>query len=209
MITIAERSKLSRRYAGPAFGGNIRQLKDQITQEDVIMIPSGGFYVTTDDNEVLTTVLGSCVAACMRDPYANVGGMNHFLRPNGQKSPASSSRVTKFGNYAMETLINEILSRGGRRSRLEIKIFGGGNMFEGSMPIGEYNVGFVEGYLRKEGMAIAAKHVGGQQARCLRYWPMTGKARMLLLSRQIENELVQDEQSHSAPPPQMPVNDAC
>jgi chemotaxis protein CheD len=188
-------SELSRRYTGSASSGDIQRLKDRITQEEIVKIPPGGFYVTTDDNEVLTTILGSCVSACIRDPYANVGGMNHFLLPDGPKTELSN--VTRFGNFAMETVINEILARGGLRSRLEIKIFGGSNMFENSsIPIGDENVEFVENYLRNEGITITAKHVGGQQARRLHYWPLLGRARMLLLGPQIERTLVADEQTY-------------
>lgn len=206
MSSAAGPSELSRRYTGPASSGDIQRLKDGTTQEDIIKIPPGGFYVTTDDNEVLTTVLGSCVSACIRDPFANVGGMNHFLLPEGERNQAPLSNVTRFGNYAMETLINEILSRGGVRNRLEIKIFGGGEMFESSMAIGGHNVEFVENYLRNEGIPIAAKHVGGQQARRLQYWPLSGKARMLLLNPPAERALVQDEHSYRKSLQKKPVD---
>jgi len=197
MKPIAGGPELSRRYTGPASSGDIQRLKDRTTEDFVVKIPPGGFYVTTEDNEVLTTVLGSCVSACIRDPYANVGGMNHFLLPDGDGAKTPLSSVTRFGNFAMETVINEILARGGQRNRLEIKIFGGSNMFESStIAIGDENVEFVENYLRNEGIAIAAKHVGGKQARRLHYWPLLGKARMLLLGPQIERTLVQDEQTY-------------
>lgn len=199
-------SELSRRYTGPASSGDIQRLKDHATQEDIIKIPPGGFYVTTDDNEVLTTVLGSCVSACIRDPFSNVGGMNHFLLPEGEKDQALLSDVTRYGNYAMETLINEILARGGVRGRLEIKIFGGGEMFESSFAIGGNNVEFVENYLKNEGMPIAAMDVGGQQARRLHYWPLSGKARMLLLNPQVVRAEVQAQHSYRKTLQKMPVD---
>jgi chemotaxis protein CheD len=203
---IANPSELSRRYTGSVSGGDIQRLKDRHTQEDIIKIPPGGFYVTTEDNEVLTTILGSCVSACIRDPQTNVGGMNHFLLPEGDRTDALLSSVTRFGNYAMETVINEILARGGVRSRLEIKIFGGANMFESSMAIGDENVQFVETYLRNEGLAVTAKHVGGQQARRLHYWPLSGRARMLLLGQRMGSALVQDEQTYRRTLSSQPVD---
>jgi len=196
MKTGTGHSDLSRRYTGSASSGDVQRIRDRAAEQDIVKIPAGGFYVTTEDNEVLTTVLGSCVSACIRDPQVNVGGMNHFLLPEGDRTDTLLSNVTRFGNYAMETVINEILARGGLRGRLEVKIFGGANMFESSMAIGDENVEFVENYLRNEGLTIAAKHVGGQQARRLHYWPLSGKARMLLLGPQVGNTLVQDEQAY-------------
>ena len=129
-----------------------------------IRINPGGHYVTGDD-ELLVTVLGSCVAACIRDPVAGIGGMNHFMLPQSDSGIwGIASASMRFGNFAMEKLINDILSRGGRRSNLEIKVFGGAAIIGNMAPIGTRNADFVESYLREEGLPIAAQSLRGVHA---------------------------------------------
>ena len=93
--------------------------------EAVKILP--GEYFATDGDMALVTVLGSCVAACLRDPVAGVGGMNHFMLPRDDTSGALS-RSARYGAYAMEVLINQLMRMGARRERLEAKVFGGGNV---------------------------------------------------------------------------------
>jgi chemotaxis protein CheD len=148
-----------------------------------VRINPGGHYVTTGE-ETLITVLGSCVAACIRDPVARVGGMNHFMLPtsdSGNWGIASASM--RFGNFAMEKLINDILWRGGRRYNLEIKVFGGAVIIGSGAPVGLRNADFVEAYLREEGLPIAAKDLRGMHARRIHYEPLTGRVRMLEMPR--------------------------
>jgi chemotaxis protein CheD len=148
-----------------------------------VRINPGGHYVTTGA-EILVTVLGSCVAACIRDARARVGGMNHFMLPesdSGVWGKASSSM--RFGNFAMEELINAILSRGGRRDSLEIKLFGGAAIIGNSAQIGTRNAEFVESYLREEDLPIAAADLRGAHARRIHYDPMSGRVRMLEMPR--------------------------
>ena len=122
-----------------------------------IRINPGGHYVTSG-NEMLVTVLGSCVAACIRDPLARVGGMNHFMLPQSDSGAwGIASATMRFGNFAMEQLINEILCRGGRRHNLEIKVFGGAGIIGSSAQVGLRNADFVETYLQEEGLPIAAQ----------------------------------------------------
>ena len=144
---------------------------------------------------MLVTVLGSCVSACIRDPVAVVGGMNHFMLPDstdgGWDVAASGMR---YGNVAMERLINDILARGGMRQRLEIKVFGGGNVMKGSSDIGHRNAAFVEAYLAAESIRIAASDLRGSLARRIHYFPATGRV-MLLELRPMEDHAVADDEA--------------
>ena len=140
-----------------------------------IQILPGELYVTRED-EVITTVLGSCVSACVRDRERGVGGMNHFMLP---RAPASkdASMPARYGLYALESLLNKV-SRG-RRSGLEIKVFGGGRVLEGNTDIGRANIEFVREFFATEGLEVVAEDLGGAHARRLRYWPRTGRAQLM------------------------------
>jgi chemotaxis protein CheD len=141
-----------------------------------------GEYCVTDDPEVmLTTVLGSCVAACLRDPEAGIGGMNHFLLPEPDGS--ATGTAVRFGAHAMELLINDILRRGGKRHRLQAKLFGGGRMFDGLSDVGDANASFAERFLRDEGVPVLGGSLRGPQARRVQYWPVSGRA----LQRFVDN----------------------
>jgi chemotaxis protein CheD len=145
-----------------------------------------GEHYVTDADEMLVTVLGSCVSACIRDPVAGVGGMNHFMLPGsggGGDSWDKASSSMRYGNVAMERLINDILIRGGLRQRLEIKVFGGGNVMKGTSDIGHRNAVFVESYLAAECLAIKGAHLRGKLPRRIHYFPATGKVMLLELRR--------------------------
>jgi chemotaxis protein CheD len=145
-----------------------------------IRIGPGEHYVTRRPDEQILTVLGSCVAACIRDPLAGVGGMNHFMLPESATGAwGDASANMRYGNFAMERLINDILSCGGHRARLEVKIFGGAAMVANGAGVGHRNAEFVEAYLAAEGMAVAARHLRGAHARRIEYVPHSGRVRML------------------------------
>jgi len=144
-----------------------------------IQITQGELHVTADPAHVLTTVLGSCVAACIRDPVANIGGMNHFLLP---KADSGDRRATDYGVNAMELLINGILKLGGARERLEAKLFGGANVVAVSTAIGWHNAAFAEQFLADEGIRLVGGDLGGTHARKVHFWPVTGRAKQILLS---------------------------
>ena len=138
----------------------------------------GEYYVTGKDM-LLVTVLGSCVAACIRDRDNGIGGMNHYMLPDGgtdENNPSSSS--ARYGSYAMEILINQILKLGARRSHLEAKVFGGGNVLAGltRANVGHRNAEFVLRYLNTEGIRIAARDLDDVFARKVYYFPATGRA---------------------------------
>ena len=139
-----------------------------------------GEYYVTRANELVTTVLGSCVSACIRDPINRVGGMNHFMLPmkdsRSQSSQVDVSAAARYGNVAMEYLINAILKYGGKRKNLEFKIFGGGRVLAQMTDVGERNIKFIRQYLRTEGFRVAAEDTGDIYPRKVVYNPFTGKA---------------------------------
>ena len=158
----------------------------------------GEYYVTRSD-EAITTVLGSCISACIRDSSAQVGGMNHFMLPedlsfDDDKSPGAFDReVTRYGSYAMECLINDLLKLGATRQRLEIKLFGGSRILASMTDIGAHNIAFIKQYLSLEGLAVTAHDLGGERPRKVVYFPATGRARMKTL-RPIENRSIADRE---------------
>jgi Chemotaxis protein; stimulates methylation of MCP proteins len=133
------------------------------------------YYVSSED-VMITTVLGSCVAACLRDPVTAVGGMNHFMLPEGDASSPASATM-RYGAFAMEVLINELLKAGAARERLEAKVFGGGAVLSTmqQMNIGERNARFVLNYLKTEGIPVLAQDLGDIHARRINFFPRTGK----------------------------------
>jgi chemotaxis protein CheD len=138
----------------------------------------GCFEVTDDARLMMTTVLGSCVAACINDPVARVGGMNHFLLPGD----VSGGEGMRYGVHAMELLVNALLRRGARRERLQVKLFGGGRMFDKLADVGAQNAAFAERFVRDEGLTLAGGSLRGGQARRVQYWPISGRARQALLA---------------------------
>lgn len=140
-------------------------------------IVQGEQLVTEDARVVVSTILGSCVAACLRDPVAGVGGMNHFLLPGSQ--PGQQGR--QYGVYAMELLINDLLAKGARRERLEARLFGGGRMLKGMTDIGSQNSAFAVKFLNDEGIAHIGGSLGGDHARRVQFWPVDGRARQQVL----------------------------
>ena len=172
----------------PGFEG-VRRYWDPVHRCFVAKILPGEYYVTTE-RELLATVLGSCVSACVRDPVAGLGGMNHFMLPvegEGVVSADEPTLAARYGSYAMEALINEILKHGGRRERLEVKVVGGGELV--GARIGRANAEFVRCYLEREGLAIAGEDLGGPYARKVLYVPATGKLLVRKLKR-LRNDTV-------------------
>jgi chemotaxis protein CheD len=147
--------------------------------ERMLHVIQGEYASSAEAEVVLTTILGSCVAACFYDAEAGVGGMNHFLLPEGD----GDRENVRYGVNAMELLINDLLHRGARRNRLEAKIFGGARLLNGVTDIGARNVAFAQDFLSAEGIAHRGGSLGGDQARRIRFWPATGAAKQLLLAR--------------------------
>lgn len=163
----------------------------------IVKIFSGDCYVTGQPDEMLVTILGSCVSACIRDPIARVGGMNHFLLPGTGNKEVESGAAARYGLFAMESLINGILSHGGRKDRLEIKVFGGGNVINNSARIGTKNAEFIRGFLKSEGYRIASEDLEGTHPRRLHYFPDSGKVMMRRLQRKEDMVIVEEEARYS------------
>ncbi|MGV9010941.1 chemotaxis protein CheD [Brevundimonas sp.] len=139
-----------------------------------IHVGQGEHHVTDDPDTMLTTILGSCVAMCLRDPVIGVGGMNHFLLPEGDGGGTAAGR--RYGAYAMEVLINDCLKAGAKRERMEAKLFGGGRMFDALRDVGLANAEFAERFLRDEGIAMVGGSLRGIGGRRVQYWPVSGRA---------------------------------
>jgi chemotaxis protein CheD len=156
--------------------------------ETRVHIIQGEFFVTTDRDVMVTTILGSCVAACIRDPLAGVGGINHFLLP-GNLGHAKSSEAERVGVHLMELLVNGLLKAGARRDRLEAKLFGGAQTVRSYSDIGKNNADFAQRFLKAEGISYVGGSTGGGQGRRIQYWPVSGRARQILLTGSTETEL--------------------
>ena len=149
----------------------------QNTVTKSITVCQGELAVSGDCNVTLSAVLGSCIATCLWDREARLGGMNHILLP-GRLSDAGVGN--KYGVYAMEALINELMKIGARKSNLVAKIFGGARTFENGLRIGDANAQFVHDFLELESIPIIAESIGGSQARRVRFFPESGHAKQLL-----------------------------
>jgi chemotaxis protein CheD len=161
----------------------------------VKLLPSE-YYVTASDT-VLSTVLGSCVAACLHDVEAGVAGMNHFMLPDdGDAGARDAAESMRYGTYAMDVLIRELVRAGARRDRLRAKVFGGGAVLANmtTLNIGDRNADFVLRYLRAERIEIAAQDLRGPHARRVCFLPATGKAIVRKLRTQTEVQVVQREE---------------
>jgi chemotaxis protein CheD len=144
----------------------------QFEKTGIKLLP-GEFYVSAED-VVLTTVLGSCVSACIRDPRLGIGGMNHFMLPDSELGGGNSAR---YGSYAMEVLVNELLKAGARRSGLEAKVFGGAAVLKSftDSQVGNRNAQFVLDYLKAEHIPVLAQDLGDTCPRKIFFFPADGR----------------------------------
>jgi len=157
----------------------------------------GEYFVTLRDEAIYTT-LGSCISACIRDRVSGIGGMNHFMLPissstNSWKA-SDSSASTRYGNFAMEHLINDILKNGGKRQNLEAKIFGGGRIIANMTDVGLRNIAFARDYLQTEGLQVASEDVGDAFPRLVVYYPATGRVRVKRL-RSLHNNIIAEQET--------------
>jgi len=182
-----------KRIAVLGFEG-IHRYWDPATAVWTAKILPGEYYVTREA-EAVSTVLGSCISACIRDPEAGVGGMNHFMLPEDNASGSSSWNTedggasTRYGSYAMERLINELLKLGARRERLEVKLFGGGRILTSMTDVGMRNITFVQSFLKVEGLTIAAQDLGDVFPRRVVYFQESGRV-LLKHLRAVESTVV-------------------
>jgi chemotaxis protein CheD len=170
-----------------------------------VRLKPGDYYATHAEDEILVTVLGSCVSACIRNPLTGYGGMNHFMLPGSESYDWNGvSAALRYGNHAMEILINAVLKSGCPRERLEIKLFGGASFTDGPSRIGEKNAQFALHYLEREGLHPVSVDLGGDRPRVIQYTPATGFARRMLLARPdrkiLERERRYEAELTTAPP---------
>ncbi len=186
-------AKTPKPAAAPGFA-KIQRFWDSHTGRWTARILPGEFYVTRSD-EAVSTVLGSCISACIRDTVNGVGGMNHFMLPEDNSvgrdswSMADGTPSTRYGTNAMESLINEALKLGARRERLELKLFGGGRILPSMTDIGARNIAFARSFVQVEGIAVAAEDLGDTVPRHVVYFPATGRVRLKRL-RAIETQVI-------------------
>ena len=172
-------SRLDRLKATPRKNGEASFFfYDAHFANDAVKVLPGEFYVADEDLLVMTT-LGSCIAACIWDREKRVGGMNHFLLPDtAQTGPDSGRDSGRYGSFAMELLIGELVKRGATRSTMEAKVFGGGAVISGmnTINVGERNTKFVLDYLRTERITVVSKDVMDIYPRKVCFLPASGKA---------------------------------
>ena len=160
----------------------------------------GEYYVTLH-GEMICTVLGSCVSACVRDRASGVGGMNHFMLPldksRGESAWAdASSAATRYGNVAMERLINDLLKAGAKRANLEFKLVGGGKVLAAMTDVGAGNIEFVRNYMQTEGFAVAGEDLGDIYPRKVHFYPQTGRVRVKKLMSTRNDTIFARERSY-------------
>ena len=180
---------------------HVRRSWNETYQSYAARILPGEYYVTRHDEGVYTT-LGSCISACIRDKVLGIGGMNHFMLPATDAAEAdawkasSQNSATRYGNYAMEHLINEIMRNGGKRENLEVKVFGGGRILQNMTDVGQRNIAFIRDYLNTEGLLVASEDVGTTFPRMVVYFPATGRVRVKRLRSLHNNTIVTQEISY-------------
>jgi chemotaxis protein CheD len=165
---------------------------DTLFNTPAVKVLPGEFYVS-DEDVLITTTLGSCIAACLWDRERHIGGMNHFLLPDSGGSATSG----RYGSFAMDLLIGEMVKRGAHRHTLEAKVFGGGAVISGmnSINVGEANTRFVLDYLRTERISVVSKDVLDIHARKVCFLPLTGRAMVKRLASTNTQALLAQEQA--------------
>ena len=177
---------------------HVRRMRDHRFPHEIAAILPGEFFVS-DTPMIVYTVLGSCVSACIRDPLAGVGGMNHFMLPEPKEGGADSwGESTRYGSYAMESLINEILKRGGAKNRLEVKLFGAGRIYEGNIDVGARNAKWVLEYLKMEGLAACKTDLGDVLPRKLYYFTESGRVLMKKIEKIKNDTIVTRERDYAS-----------
>ena len=181
---------------------HVNRYWDETHQFNAAKILPGEYYVTQHD-EGIVTVLGSCISACIRDRVSGIGGMNHFMLPSSKNATKFDkpgglciTAATRYGSYAMEHMINDILKYGGRRESLEIKITGGGKILQNMSDVGEQNIRFVTDYLKTEKLKILSLDVGEIYPRKVQYFPASGQLRIKKLRAMHNDTIIKREQSY-------------
>lgn len=174
--------------------------KDPFTGKWTVKILPGEFFVCAPGEDMIVTTLGSCISACIWDKTLGLGGMNHFMLAQSELGAwgAHGAASARFGNFAMEFLINEILKQGGQREKLRAKIFGGASMNTGGEKVGSANIAFAESYLKTERIPLLAKDTGGWLARKIYFEPKTGGVRVKKLDNLKNDTISQREKTYES-----------
>jgi chemotaxis protein CheD len=161
-----------------------------------VKLMPGEYFVSGEEN-ILCTVLGSCVSACMRDPVAGVSGMNHFLLPSTDRTDEAIS--ARYGVHAMELMINGLLRAGASRKRLEVKLFGGANLMQSrtSSNVGHNNARFALRFMKEESLKVVSQDLFGSEPRKIWYFPDTGKVMLRRLRITRNDTIIRREVDYS------------
>jgi len=170
---------------------HIKRYWDATRDQVVAKVLPGEFYVSKND-ELITTVLGSCIAACVYDDKLGIGGINHFMLPiqKGERIDQAHSLSCRYGNWAMEYLINEVLKNGASRANLKVKLFGGGKIISAMTDIGIGNISFANAYVAEEALNLVAHDMGGPWPRKIFFNPHNGKVQVKKL-RSLHNNTIE------------------
>lgn len=162
---------------------------------ETVKILPGEFYATNEDT-MIVTVLGSCIAVCLEDTINNIRGMNHFMLPSDESEKKEFSQSARYGNYAMEILINQMMKIGANRKHLTAKVFGGGNVLKGFVQtnVGERNVDFVFDYLSCENIPVLASDVLSDYPRKVYFMPQNGIVKVKKI-KSLNNTTILDRES--------------
>ncbi len=170
-----------------------RYFDQRISDQTVFVLP-GHHYVQVGETTSISTLLGSCVSACIRDSATRAGGLNHFLLPEGG-DPTTDIQSSRYGVHAMEVLINDLLKMGAKKADLQAKIFGGAQVIETSafQAVGQQNGDFVKDFLKAENIPIMAEDLGGKSPRRVYFFPETGRVSVLRIISAVTEDLQEAE----------------
>lgn len=174
-----------------------RRYSEKFKRAMVIIYP-GEFHVSSQD--IIATVLGSCISVCIKDTMTGIGGMNHFMLPGDVRSEDMFlSESAKYGMFAMEQLINDMIKKGGSKNHFQAKVFGGGHVLNfrktnGNVP--ESNIDFVRAFLKMEQIEIVREDVGGYAGRKILYFPDTARVLLKRLKSTVDSGIVEAEQAY-------------
>lgn len=172
---------------------------DRQFEMDAVKILPGEYYVSNREL-VMVTVLGSCVGACIRDRIRGIGGINHFMLPDDKRNEDTrTGSALRYGDYAMEILINQLIKLGAQRNNLEAKVFGGGNVLPGFThnSVGERNARFVRDYLKTERIPMVAQDLLGNYPRKVYFFPVTGRVLVRKLRTLHNDTIIKRELNYS------------
>jgi len=186
---LLRQSALQYRYSGYM---SINRFHDCSTGLDIVQVMPGTLYVT-NMGECITTILGSCISVCLRDPVTNIGGLNHFMLPGSHTNIDRSTETNNYGRHAMTQLIEKMEAMGALTHRCEAKIFGGGSMFPNDQEIGSRNIDFASDFLEYHRIDISSKDVGLYYSRRIRFYTDTGKV-MVKRLRSLHNKQISKQE---------------